>query len=107
MFVFPGPQPFAWPLTLAPNLCLLTLALHLYLPTLAPNLYLPALVYIITIPRSEICIYRPCLLNLCWYLRPWPTISITAPGPEFAFTLLLVIVASAAAAAAAAVVVIK
>ena len=38
-------------------------------------------------------IYRSCLLNLCLYLRPWPTICITDRGPEFAFTLLLVVIA--------------
>ena len=41
----------------------------------------------------EFCIYRPCPLNLCLYLRPWPTICITGLGPEFAFTLLLVVAA--------------
>ena len=39
------------------------------------------------------CIYRPCLLNLYFYLRPWRTICIIGLVPEFAFTLLLVIVA--------------
>ena len=60
---------------LAPNLCL---------PILAPNLYLPALVYnFIASPRHEFCIYRPYLLNLCLYLRPWPTICITGLGLNF------------------------
>ena len=86
---------------LAPNLYLPALASNLYLPdlapvlclpVLAPNLYLLALVYNnITSPGPEFCIYRPCLLNLCLYLRPWPTICITGLGPEFAFTLLLVV----------------
>ena len=40
-----------------------------------------------------VCIYQPCLLNLHLYLRSWPTICITGPGPEFAFILLLVVVA--------------
>ena len=87
---------------LASNLCLLALALNLYLPalalnlylptmapdfclpTLAPNLYLPAVVYdIITSPVPEFCIYQPCLLNLCLYFRPWPTVYIASLGPEF------------------------
>ena len=38
-----------------------------------------------------VCIYQPGALNL--YLQPWPTICITVPEPEFAFTLLLVVVA--------------
>ena len=86
---------------LAPNLYLPALASNLYLPdlapvlclpVLAPNLYLLALVYNnITSPGPEFCIYRPCLLNLCLYLRPWPTICITGLGPEFAFTLFLVV----------------
>ena len=37
--------------------------------------------------------YQPCLRNLYLYLLSWPTICITNPGPEFAFTLLLVVVA--------------
>ena len=37
--------------------------------------------------------YQPCLRNLYLYLLSWPTICITSPGPEFAFTLLLVVVA--------------
>ena len=88
-------------LALAPNLYLPALASNLYLPdlapvlclpVLAPNLYLLALVYNnITSPGPEFCICRPCLLNLCLYLRPWPTICITGLGPEFAFTLLLVV----------------
>ena len=36
--------------------------------------------------------YQPCLRNLYLYLLSWPTICITNPGPEFAFTLLLVVV---------------
>ena len=43
--------------------------------------------------RAWICIYQPCLFNLCLYLRLWPTTCINGPGPEFAFTLLLVVVA--------------
>ena len=88
-------------LALAPNLYLPALASNLYLPdlapvlclpVLAPNLYLLALVYNnITSPGPEFCICRPCLLNLCLYLRPWPTICINGLGPEFAFTLLLVV----------------
>ena len=79
---------------LAPDLYLPALASDLFLPALTPNLYLPALVYsVITSPGPEFCIYRPCLLNLRLYLRPWPTICITDLGPEFAFNLLLVAVA--------------
>ena len=37
--------------------------------------------------------YQLCLRNLYLYLLSWPTICITNPGPEFAFTLLLVVVA--------------
>ena len=71
-----------------------TLALDLCLTVLVRNLHLPALAYnIITSPRPEFCIYRPCLLNLCLYLWPWPAICITCLGSEFAFTLLLVVVA--------------
>ena len=106
VFVFRGPRLFAWPPVLAPNLYLPALALYLYLPTLAlapslylptlaplylpalapnlclptmaPNFYLPALVYnFIISPGVEFYIYQPCLLNLCFYLRPWPTICIT------------------------------
>ena len=48
------------------------------LPVLAPYLYLQTLVYnIITSPGPEFSIYRPCLFNLCLYLRSWPTICIT------------------------------
>ena len=84
-FVFTGPGlQFAFP----------SLTSDLYLLALAPNLYLPDLVYIIiTSPGPKFCIYRPCLLNFCLYLRTWPRICITSVGPEFAFTLLLVVVA--------------
>ena len=47
----------------------------------------------ITSPGPEFAYTKTCLLNLCLYLRPRPTICITGPGPEFAFTLLLVVVA--------------
>ena len=78
-------MPFTWHLALHPNL---------YLPVLAPNLYLPALVYNFnTSPGTEFCIYRPCFLNVCLYLRHWPTICVTILAPEFAFTLLLAEVA--------------
>ena len=40
-----------------------------------------------------VCIYQSCLLNLYLYLRPWTTIYITSPGPDYAFTLLRVAVA--------------
>ena len=40
-----------------------------------------------------VCIYQSCLLNLYLSLRPWPTIYITGPAPEYAFILLLVVVA--------------
>ena len=89
----------------------------------SPNLYLPALVYNFIISAGpESCIYRPCLLNLRLYLRPWSTICIIGLGPEFAFTLLLVVMVvvmvvvvvvvgggggAAAAGAGAAVVVVK
>ena len=62
---------------LVPDLYLLDLAPNLRLPILAPNLYLPTLVFnIITGLEPEFCIYRACLLNLCLYLRRWPTIDI-------------------------------
>ena len=118
VFVFPDPRPFAWPPTLVlvpgpgpqfvfsssgANLHLLALAPKLHLPVLAPNLYLPALAHDLCLPAlvcnitnkpgPAFCIYQPCLLNLCLYLRPWPTISITSMWPELAFILLLVVVA--------------
>ena len=93
LFTSPGPH-FLFTGPNFPNLYLPVLAPDLCLPALVPNLYLLALVYsIITSPQSKFCIYRPCLLNLCLYLRPWPTICITNLGSEFAFTLLLVVVA--------------
>ena len=62
---------------LVPDLYLLDLAPNLRLPILAPKLYLPTLVFnIITGLAPEFCIYRACLLNLCLYLRRWPTIDI-------------------------------
>ena len=95
-------------LALVPYLYLPALAADLYLLTLPSNLYLPALVYNF-IPSSgpEFCIYRPFLLNLCLYLRPWPMICITGLGPEFAFTLLLVVVVAAAVVVVIVVVVIS
>ena len=103
MFVFPGPWPFAWPLALAPNLCLPVLAPNwylpyltpnLYLPALDPNMYVPALVYnFITSPGPEFA-YTKLVSStcICIYHPTWPTICITGPEPEFAFTLLLVVV---------------
>ena len=62
---------------LVPDLYLLDLAPNLRLPILAPKLYLPTLVFnIITGLAPEFWIYRACLLNLCLYLRRWPTIDI-------------------------------
>ena len=88
VFVFPGPQSFAGPPTLA---LALSLAPDLYLRVLALNLYLPTLAYnIITNPGSAFCRYRTCLLNLCMYLHIQIT-RVTDLGPEFAFTLLLVV----------------
>ena len=84
-FVFPGPRSFAWPpaLALAPHMYLLALAPNFYLPALAPNLYLPALANnFITSQGPDFAIYRPFLLNLYLYLRPWPPICITGLGPE-------------------------
>ena len=45
-------------------------------------------------PRAFACICRPCVVNLYLYLRPWPIITITDPGPEFAVTILLAVVGS-------------
>ena len=45
-------------------------------------------------PRAFACICRPCVVNLYLYLRPWPIITITDPGPEFAITVLLAVVGS-------------
>ena len=50
---------------LTPNSYLPAMAPNLYSPAQAPNLYLPALAYnFITSQWPEVCIYRPCLLNL-------------------------------------------
>ena len=69
---FLGSRPWVRPPVLTP-----TLASNLYLPVLVPDLYLLDLVFnIITGLEPEFCIYRACLLNLCLYLRPWPTIDI-------------------------------
>ena len=85
--------PWSWPLVLASSLYLLALAPYLYLPALVPNLYLLTLVYnFITSSGLEFWIYRPSLLNMRLYLRPWSTICITGLGLEFAFALLLVVV---------------
>ena len=88
----PWPQTSVWAPAHDLNLYLPALALTLYLLVLAPNLCFPALAYnFIISPGPEFCIYRPCLLNLYLYLRPLPTICITGPGSEFAFTLLLIV----------------
>ena len=99
VFVFSGPRP--WPLL---PICIYRswLPICIYRPW--PPIYIyrhwfpiciyrPLSYYIITSPEPEFCIYRPCLFNLCLYLRPWPTICITGLGPEFAFALLLIVVA--------------
>ena len=104
LFVFPGRHPFAWPPALATKLYLPALVLNFVFTGHGPQFVFtgpgPKFVFtgpdpqFITSPGSEFCIYRSCLLNLYLYLRPWSTICITCPGPEFAFTLLLVVEAA-------------
>ena len=85
MFVFPCSRPFACPQAWSP--------IGIYRSSPSICIYRPWSTILLPVRGLIFCIYRPCLLNLCLYLRSWPTICIIGPGPEFTFTLLLVVVA--------------
>ena len=84
VFLFPGPRPSTCPLALA-------LPQNLYLPALTPNFYLPVLAYIFIISPEPELAYTDLVPPICIYWL-WPTVCITGPGPEFAFTFLLVVI---------------
>ena len=78
--MFPGPRTFG---------CSPALVLG---PGLQLAFTIPGPQFIFTGPGLQFY-YQSCLLNLYLYLRPWTTIYITSPGPDYAFTLLWVAVA--------------
>ena len=93
---FPAPGPCLGPQFLftspGPQFVFTGPGSNLYLPTPGPSWSLPSLANNFNFYYQSgawLCIYRPCLLNLYLYLRPWPTICIIGLGSEFAFTLLL------------------
>ena len=79
MFVFPGPQPFAWPPTLV-------LAPNLHLPSLAPNSYLPALAPYLHLPALTPNLYLPALTPHLVFTSPGTKFEITGPDLHLVFT---------------------
>ena len=78
VFVFPGPQPFAWPSTLA-------LAPNLYLPALVPtpDLYLPVQVKILLLPQLLLIQFTTSNINITATSTTTTTATTTASTTNY------------------------